>query len=138
MFALGTFAQRDSLTLVNARWETHMIAGGIVWKHFSASFNLTRHPRSAVVVTTSGKVLLITVEGRHENGAGMSLFELRNILKWLSASEAINLDGGGSTTLWISGQPGSGVVNYPIDTKKWDHTGERKVANVLILRRNKS
>jgi len=101
----------------------------------SLAFNITRHPRTAVAVTTSGKILLITVDGRNENAAGMSLFELRNILKWFDSEDAINLDGGGSSTLWISGQPDGGVVNYPCDNKKWDHEGERKVANVILVRK---
>ena len=99
----------------------------------SASFNVTRHPRTAVGLTSKNRVLLITVDGRNENAAGMSLFELRNIMKWLNSTDGINLDGGGSTTLWIAGQPENGVVNYPCDNKKWDHAGERKVANVITV-----
>ena len=99
----------------------------------SVSFNITRHPRTAVALTSKNWVLLITVDGRNENAAGMSLFELRNIMRWLNSTDGINLDGGGSTTLWIAGQPENGVVNYPCDNKKWDHAGERKVANVLTV-----
>ena len=100
----------------------------------SADFNKLRHPRSLVIVKDNGRVLLVTVDGRNENAAGMSMFELARISKWLDADDAINLDGGGSTTLWVAGQPGNGVVNYPTDNKKWDHEGERKVANVILLR----
>jgi exopolysaccharide biosynthesis protein len=74
------------------------------------------------------------VDGRNEQSAGMTLPELANIIKWLKAQDGINLDGGGSTTLWISNQPDNGVVNYPTDNKKWDHAGERKVANVVIVK----
>jgi exopolysaccharide biosynthesis protein len=102
----------------------------------STSFNLTRHPRTAVFIGQSGKIMLITVDGRHENAAGMSLFELQKIARWLSSKDAINLDGGGSTTLWIGNQPGIGVVNYPCDNRKWDHEGERKVANVLLVKKS--
>jgi exopolysaccharide biosynthesis protein len=98
----------------------------------SSSFSYSRHPRSAIV-TSKGKVLLITVDGRHENSAGMSLFELQKIFRWLQACEGLNLDGGGSTTLWIHNQPDNGVVNYPSDNKQWDHLGERKVANVILV-----
>lgn len=102
----------------------------------SSSFSYTRHPRTAVV--TSGKnILLITVDGRNENAAGMSLFELRDILRWLKACEGLNLDGGGSTALWIHNQPENGVVNYPSDNKIWDHDGERKVANVVLVKKRK-
>jgi exopolysaccharide biosynthesis protein len=44
------------------------------------------------------------------------------------------MDGGGSTTMWVKNQPDNGVVNYPSDNKKWDHYGERKVANVILVR----
>lgn len=65
----------------------------------------------------------------------MSLFELSKLMRWLKSDDAINLDGGGSTTLWINNQPENGVVNYPSDNKKWDHEGERKVANVVLLKK---
>ena len=97
------------------------------------AFNRTRHPRTAVAITKSNRVLLITVDGRQENSAGVSLFELSKLLSWMGARAGINLDGGGSTTLWVNGKSGAEVVNYPSDNKKWDHEGERKVANVLLL-----
>lgn len=99
----------------------------------STEFNRLRHPRSAVGIKPNGNVILLTVDGRHENSAGMSLFELTKIMKWLGCTSAINLDGGGSTTLWVSSPKANGVVNYPSDNKKWDHEGERKVANVILL-----
>jgi exopolysaccharide biosynthesis protein len=99
------------------------------------TFNKTRHPRTAVAITKNKRVLLITVDGRNENSAGMSLFELTKLMRWLHASDAINLDGGGSTTLWINNYKDSGVVNFPTDNKKWDHEGERKVANVVLLKK---
>jgi len=101
----------------------------------SNAFNKTRHPRTAVAVTRNNRILLITIDGRNANSAGMSLFELAKLMSWLKSDDAINLDGGGSTTLWISGYEDSGVVNYPSDNKRWDHQGERKVANVVLLRK---
>ena len=97
------------------------------------AFNKTRHPRTAVAITKNKRVLLITIDGRQENSAGMSLFELTKFITWLGAPQAINLDGGGSTTLWVNNNIGGAVVNYPSDNKKWDHEGERKVANVILL-----
>jgi exopolysaccharide biosynthesis protein len=98
-------------------------------------FNKTRHPRTAVAITKNNKVLLITIDGRNANSAGMSLFELSKLMRWLQADDAINLDGGGSTTLWINNWGENGVVNYPTDNRKWDHEGQRKVANVLLLKK---
>jgi len=99
------------------------------------AFNKTRHPRTAVAITKNKRVLLITVDGRNANSAGMSLFELTKLMCWLNADDAINLDGGGSTTLWINNYMETGVVNYPTDNKKWDHEGQRKVANVVLLKK---
>lgn len=99
------------------------------------SFNKTRHPRTAVAITKNKRVLLITIDGRNENSAGMSLFELTKLMHWLNADDAINLDGGGSTALWINNYMETGIVNFPSDNKKWDHEGERKVANVVLLKK---
>ena len=99
----------------------------------SNSFSITRHPRSAIAITDNNRVLMITVDGRDANSAGMSLFELRSILRWMHCKDGVNLDGGGSTTLWVKNQ---GVVNYPSDNAKWDHKGQRKVANVVLVKRN--
>jgi exopolysaccharide biosynthesis protein len=99
----------------------------------TGSFNRIRHPRSAVAVTDNKRVLLITVDGRSANSAGVSLYELRNILSWMHCHDGVNLDGGGSTTLW---EKNDGVVNYPSDNKKWDHEGQRKLANAVLVKRN--
>lgn len=100
----------------------------------TAAFNRLRHPRSAIGIKPNGKVILLTVDGRHENSAGLSLFELTKVMRWLGCTSAINLDGGGSTPLWVSTAPENGIVNYPSDNKKWDHEGARKVANVILLK----
>jgi exopolysaccharide biosynthesis protein len=102
----------------------------------TAGFNVLRHPRSCLIITRKS-VLLVTVDGRNAESAGMSLFELRRFSRWLGANDAINFDGGGSTALWINGKPDNGVVNCPSDNKKFDHFGERKVANVLFVKTKK-
>jgi exopolysaccharide biosynthesis protein len=96
----------------------------------SASFSTARHPRTAIGIKPDGKVILLTVDGRNAQSAGMSLKELRETMRWLGCSTSINLDGGGSTALWTRKD---GIVNYPTDNKKWDHAGERKVANVVLI-----
>lgn len=103
----------------------------------AVAFNKLRHPRTAVALTKKNRILLITVDGRNANAAGMSLFELTNFLHWMKTRDGMNLDGGGSTTLWVNGQPGTGIVNYPTDNKKWDHEGERKVANAVLVKRRR-
>jgi exopolysaccharide biosynthesis protein len=141
-----------------------MVTGPLLLQHQkrshldSATFNTARHPRSVVAIK-GRRLLLITVDGRNERAAGMSLFELADFLTWLGVDDGINLDGGGSTTLWVKGFPDGGVINHPSDNKammksadfkpgtdldnlsadekKWDHGGERPVANVILINKKK-
>ena len=101
----------------------------------TTSFTRLRHPRTCLGVKPNGKIVLLTVDGRNENSAGMSLHELAKLMKWLGCTSAINFDGGGSTTLWVSNMPDGGIINYPTDNKKWDHEGQRKVANVVLIKK---
>ena len=96
------------------------------------SFTLDRHNRTGVAITDEGKILLIVVDGRMKEAAGMTLQEFGSILKWLNAKTMLNLDGGGSSTLFIN-KDNYGVMNHPSDNGKYDHAGERKVANALLL-----
>lgn len=106
------------------------------WSGCDSSFVYTKHPRSAVGITREGKILLVTVDGRHKQQAkGVNIAELAHLLRILGSRDALNLDGGGSTTLWLKGAPEKGVVNYPSDNRQFDHAGERKVANILYLYR---
>ena len=90
-----------------------------------AGFENELHPRTAIAGLHSGKVLLVTVDGRQPGvSAGMSLFALADLLLELGAVEAINLDGGGSTTMVIRDQ----VVNRPSD-----QTGERPVSDAILV-----
>lgn len=89
-------------------------------------FSSARHPRSAIALSRdSTRLMLVVVDGRRPWSVGMSLGELGDALLALGASEAMNLDGGGSSALWIAGR----VVNYPSDP-----TGERAVGNALFVR----
>lgn len=101
----------------------------------TTEFNRLRHPRTCLGIKPNGRVILLAVDGRNDNSAGTSLPELSKIMAWLGCKSAINFDGGGSTTLWINGFADNGVINYPTDNKKWDHAGERKVANVILVKK---
>lgn len=80
----------------------------------STNFNNNRHPRSLVGITGDGHVLFIAVDGRQPGYAeGLSLFELRELARSLGCTEILNLDGGGSTTLYVKGEGVNGVVNKP-------------------------
>jgi len=82
----------------------------------------TREPRTAVGVSEDGrKVILVTVDGRRATSHGGTLEEVAQIMIELGAFRAINLDGGGSTTMFIAAE--GGVVNRP--SRGW----EREVVN---------
>ncbi len=113
-----------------------MLKGGTYydWSMCGSEFIQTKHPRSAVCITQKGKILFVTVDGRSKGLAdGINIPELAHLLKVLGGKDAINLDGGGSTTLWLSGVSENGIVNYPCDNKRYDHKGERRVANFLYV-----
>ncbi|MBR6333436.1 MAG: phosphodiester glycosidase family protein [Bacteroidales bacterium] len=97
------------------------------------TFVTNRHPRSAVGIRPDGTILFLTVDGRIKESAGMSLDELTKTLLWLGCTEAINLDGGGSTTLYVDGFPWDGIVNCPVNNGRFDHKGERAVSNILMV-----
>ena len=97
-------------------------------------FNDNRHPRTCACITNDKKLLLITVDGRSNEAFGMTLPELTYLSKILNCKNAINFDGGGSTTMYIKGQPENGVVNYPSDNKIFDHAGERSVSNIFYVK----
>ena len=104
------------------------------WNSCGTNFIRTKHPRSAVATTKEGKILLITVDGRFpEQAEGVNIPELAHLIRILGGEDALNLDGGGSTTLWLSGASDDGVVNYPCDNGRFDHAGERKVPNILYI-----
>ncbi|MDQ4095234.1 MAG: phosphodiester glycosidase family protein [Actinomycetota bacterium] len=83
-----------------------------------------RHPRTGVGVTATGDILLVTVDGRRSSSVGMDLVEFARLFKWLGATSAVNLDGGGSATMVVRGR----VVNSPTDSG-----GERSVVSSLLV-----
>lgn len=93
-------------------------------------FNVKKHNRS-IVFTRDKKLYFLVIDGRAKGQAeGMSIAEMCDLLKYLGAEQALNIDGGGSSTLWLS-KPykGSQIVNYPSDNHKFDHGGERHISN---------
>lgn len=82
-----------------------------------------RHPRTAVGFNAD-EILLVTVDGRQNDwSVGMTMVELAELMAELGCTEALNLDGGGSTTAWVDGE----VVNRPSDG------GQRRIANALLV-----
>ena len=109
-----------------------LIRKGIQNELLDGNFVNKRHPRTCIGITQED-ILLIIVDGRHLEAKGMNLHELQDFLSGLDCRDAINLDGGGSTTLWLNTETYKGVANCPSDNKNFDNKGERKVANVILL-----
>ena len=65
---------------------------------------------------------MVTVDGRSEESGGIGLEDLAKILLELGATDAMNLDGGGSSTMFLDGK----VVNNPSDKE-----GERRVGDAI-------
>lgn len=91
------------------------------------SFVHARHPRS-VAAFSKGCLLLIAVDGRApQRAAGMSLTEIRIFAREIGCTDVINLDGGGSTALYVKGEKGNGIVNVPSDGT------ERPVKSIIYI-----
>jgi exopolysaccharide biosynthesis protein len=75
----------------------------------------------------------VTVDGRQpEYSVGMSLRELASAMRALGATDALNLDGGGSTTFVVR-DPAAGVLR--VANRPSDKEGERPVADALVMAR---
>lgn len=92
---------------------------------FAKGFAELRHPRTMIGTSADGAIWLVTVDGRQPSrSVGMTLVELREFARRLGLVNALNLDGGGSTTMWVEGQ----IVNSPSDA-----AGERPVSDALFV-----
>jgi exopolysaccharide biosynthesis protein len=98
-------------------------------------FNTARHCRTGIGLTKDHHLLIITVDGQTKEAAGFTNTEFAKLFKALKCISAINFDGGGSTTMWVNGELDNGVISHPTDNKKYDHLGERKVANAFLIMR---
>lgn len=103
-------------------------AEGFVWPDdpgFYYRFGVRRHPRTLAGITAEGTLILVAVDGRQAGySAGASFEESAIILQSLGAVEAVNLDGGGSTTVTL----GADRVNRTSDA-----TGERPIGDAIVI-----
>ena len=141
---LTAFKQGDRVSLHlrlvpasgDSRWEgvRHVMGGGprllsggqfVGGEGFRPSFVNRRHPRTAIGRLEDGRIVLVVIGGRQPyHSLGMTLVELAGMLRRLGVTDALNLDGGGSTTLVVRGV----VINLPSD-----EIGERPVGDVLLV-----
>ncbi|MGE0640595.1 MAG: phosphodiester glycosidase family protein [Thermoanaerobaculia bacterium] len=91
----------------------------------SRVFAEARHPRTAAAVRSDGTLLFVVVDGRRPaESVGMTLAELAGLLLELGASDAVNLDGGGSSTMIVRGE----TVNHPSD-----ESGDRANGDAVLI-----
>lgn len=88
-----------------------------------------RHPRSCIGTRPDGSIMLLVVDGRQKDADGMALCELARVARWMGMTQALNLDGGGSSALWSRQK---GVVNSPCDRGLFSRK-ERKVCNAITV-----
>jgi hypothetical protein len=91
---------------------------------FAYGFVIKRNPRTFAGVDARGRTLLITVDGRTTDDLGLSIPEEADVARSLGIVDALNLDGGGSTTMTLEGQ----VITHPSDA-----TGERPVGDAILI-----
>ncbi len=123
-------AQTDQFYEQSKRESAVLISGPLLllnskkMKLPDRKFVSKRHPRTCVCIREQS-LLVITIDGRSSVAQGMNLYEAQDFLLKIGCKDALNLDGGGSTTMWIRGK---GVVNFPSDD-----SGERVVSNALLI-----
>ena len=105
---------------------------GDVWP--AERFCSDRHPRTAVGMTADKDVIVMVIDGRlppHSNG--MTLYDIAVQMKALGAVNAINLDGGGSSTFLVKQEDGFEIKNFPVDARTPGVVGIREIYNTLLV-----
>lgn len=97
------------------------------------TFVTDRHNRTAVGIRPNNDIVFLVADGRFKEAEGLTLLELQKLMKWLGCKDALNLDGGGSTTLFVNYNNKSEILNFPSDNNRFDHAGERKVSNAILI-----
>jgi hypothetical protein len=118
----------DTRGIVEAVGGSPVLVLGSQWAFpdHDDSFTRSAHPRTVIGWTAAGDFLLVAVDGRQPGySTGMSLHSAASLLIQLGAIEAVNLDGGGSTTFVVKSQ----VRNRPSNPGN----AERSVGSALVL-----
>jgi hypothetical protein len=115
-----TITPRPGLYGVNGRYR--LIAGNTIVVPAGTGSFFDRNPRTIAGTTRTGKIVLATIDGRMTTSVGTTLNETAALAKALGLTEALNLDGGGSTTMSVRGT----LTNTPSGTT------QRPVGDALI------
>jgi lysozyme len=89
----------------------------------------TKNARTAIGVTTTGKLMQLVADGDDSKNIGLSFPEMANVMIEFGCKTAINLDGGGSSALWIKDR----IANHPNDDNIFGPPAERSVVNHVML-----
>ncbi len=123
---------------INPEWRdvNHIIGGGpYLVKNGDVYVDMTaqklgaiggRNPRTAIGYTRDNNLIMLTADGREGASVGLTLMELANLMKEFGCVNAMNLDGGGSTVMYIKGK----VVNKPAVQ------GGIPLSHTLMVRKN--
>ena len=99
-----------------------------------SSTDWSDQPRSAMGHTNTGQLVFAVADGRNRLSAGLFNMQWAQLLsEELNFSEAMGLDGGGSSTLVIRDCWLNHIVNFPSDSSNLSHSGERAVGSGLYL-----
>lgn len=90
-----------------------------------------KHNRTAIGLTKDNILYLVVFDGRFDNATGITCYNLADFMQRLGCDAALNMDGGGSSTMYIKDK---GIINYPSDNRKFDHEGERRVYDIFFIR----
>ena len=101
------------------------------------SFSSVTHPRTAVGIREDGTVIMIVVDGRiPEYSNGASIVDLGRLMQYFGAKKAINLDGGGSSTMLVKLDGEMTILNRPADLVRPTELLIRPIYNsVQIIKR---
>ena len=91
------------------------------------SQSMTSNPRTAIGMIEKGHYVMVVSDGRTSESEGLTLYQLARVMQDLGCSEAYNLDGGGSTTMYFNGQ----VINNPTTTGR--SIKERSVSDIIYI-----
>ena len=86
----------------------------------------TSNPRTAIGMVEPLHYIVVVSDGRTDESAGLSLYELAQVMKDAGATFAYNLDGGGSSTMWFQGE----TINNPSSGHR---SGEREVSDIVYF-----
>jgi len=88
--------------------------------------SMTSNPRTAIGMISPLHYVFVVSDGRTSESAGLSLYQLAQVLQEQGCTFAYNLDGGGSSTMWFNGS----AVNNPTDGHS---SGEREVSDIVYI-----